>query len=337
MRTGYLTEIRKVEVKELDKLSVGNLDVLIRVKAAGICGSDVHAYSGTHPFRKPPMVLGHEVSGKVVEVGKGVTQFHPGDRVTVEPQKSCGNCTYCKEGSYHLCTSKVMAGVEGWTGSFAEYFLAPESRVYRLPEQVNYDLGVLAEPLAVGVHAVRISRMQLNENVVVLGTGPIGLCAAIAAQETGHKHVFCTDVNDFRLKKAREFGILTVNVERESVETKSKKYAPDGFDVAILTVTSVQVVNQALQLVRRGGRVIIVSVFTSDIPINLGLVQNREIRIEGSNTYTREDFMQSLSILSNRKELEQIITHHIGFDGINKAMEELTSSETQALKIIVQP
>ncbi|MEK1831199.1 zinc-binding dehydrogenase [Priestia megaterium] len=152
----------------------------------------------------------------------------------------------------------------------------------------------------------------------------------------GRGECFCTDINDFRLKTANSLGIKTINVEKESIEIKTYSYAPDGFDIAIVSVTSPAVINQALQLVRRGGRVIIVSVFTSDIPINMGTIQANEIEIKGSNVYTSEDFNQSLRILTERaQDLEYIVTHHMKLNEINEAMQELNNPKNQALKIII--
>ncbi|MFP3668779.1 alcohol dehydrogenase catalytic domain-containing protein [Priestia sp. SIMBA_032] len=336
MKTGFLERQGLVRVKEFETPSIGREEVLIKVVVAGICGSDVHAYHGTHPFRRAPMILGHEVAGEVVSIGSEVKKIKVGDRVTVEPQKNCGTCSYCRNGEYNLCKTKIMAGVGGWLGTFAEYFVAPEQRVYTLPSSISYDIGVLAEPLAVGVHAARIGNVQEHEKAIVLGTGPIGILSAVAMQSMGVENVFCTDINDFRLKTANSLGIKTINVEKESIETKTYSYAPDGFDIAIVSVTSPAVINQALQLVRRGGRVIIVSVFTSDIPLNMGAIQANEIEIKGSNVYTSEDFNQSLRILTERaQDLEHIVTHHMKLSEINEAMQELNNSKNQALKIII--
>ncbi|MCL6597602.1 MAG: alcohol dehydrogenase catalytic domain-containing protein [Alicyclobacillus macrosporangiidus] len=338
MKVGYLVETGRVEVREVEEPKVGEGDVLLRVTAAGICGSDIHAYHGTHPFRHAPMVLGHEVAGEVVAVGSAVRDVHVGDRVTVEPQKACGVCVYCRQGAYNLCVTKVMAGVGGWIGSFAEYFVAPEERVYILPGDLDDDLGLLAEPLAVGVHAVKLAGVHADSTVAVLGTGPIGLLAATAAQAANAKSVFCTDVNPFRLGVAREFGLHALNAKEASVENTILSYAPDGCDVVLLTVSSQQALEQALRIVKRGGKVIVVSIFSAPVQIPLGVVQLNEIELKGSNTYTRDDFLTAIKVLQARcGDLTKVITHHVTLEGINEAMEMLTNPLNEALKIVVQP
>jgi L-iditol 2-dehydrogenase len=136
------------------------------------------------------MVLGHEVAGEVVEVGSSVTSVKVGDRVTVEPLKACGTCAYCLENNYHLCSSRVGAGTQGWLGSIAEYFAAPEDKVFVLPKSMDFDTGLLVEPLAVAAHAVKLSRLQANENTIIIGTGPIGLLTAAASQARVSRMLF---------------------------------------------------------------------------------------------------------------------------------------------------
>ena len=168
MSTGYLSELSKVVVKEFDVPDFDEHSVLVKVKAAGICGSDLHAFHGSHPFRKAPMILGHEAAGEVVKVGAKVKQLKVGDRIAVEPIKACGKCSYCLSGNYNLCPERVIAGVRGWLGTFAEYFVLPEQRAHKLPPELDYDLGVLAEPLAVGTHAVRLANIKKGSTCVVL-------------------------------------------------------------------------------------------------------------------------------------------------------------------------
>jgi L-iditol 2-dehydrogenase len=338
MKTGYLSKVGQVEIRELETPPVGDEEVLIKVKAAGICGSDIHAFHGTHPFRKPPMVLGHEVTGEVVRIGAGVKGIGIGDRVTVEPLRSCGMCTYCRENNYHLCTSRLSAGTGNWLGSFAEFFSAPADKVYVLPGTMDYDSGLLVESLAVGVHAVKYSSLADSETAVVIGTGPIGLLSAVAAQARGSKNIVCTDLNDYRLSIARELGFHTVNVSKDSIEDKMRELAPDGFDVAFLTVSSEKAVNQALRLVRGRGRVMVITIFGSRISFDLGLVQLREIEVKGSMAYTREDFQLALEILSeNGERLKRVVTHHVGLAGIGDAIHLLSDPTNSALKIAVLP
>jgi L-iditol 2-dehydrogenase len=338
MSTGYLSELSKVVVKEFDVPDFDEHSVLVKVKAAGICGSDLHAFHGSHPFRKAPMILGHEAAGEVVKVGAKVKQLKVGDRIAVEPIKSCGKCSYCLSGNYNLCPERVIAGVRGWLGTFAEYFVLPEQRAHKLPPELDYDLGVLAEPLAVGTHAVRLANIKKGSTCVVLGTGTVGLLAGVAAQEAGAGRVYCTDLNRFRLQIAKALGLYPIKADEVSVEETVKSFAPDGADVVLLAFTSPSVVDQALRLVKRGGTIIVIALFTDPIAVDLNTLQANEIDLKGTNVYTKEDFQSAIRILVKRKEdLRKAVTHHVNLEGINGALEMLGDPNSVAIKVIVHP
>jgi len=338
MRTGYLSEVGKVEVKGFEVPEFDDNSVLMKVKAAGICGSDLHAFHGSHPFRKPPMILGHEATGDVVKLGANVKGLRVGERITVEPIKACGKCEYCLGGAYNLCPQRVGAGVSGWLGAFAEYFVVPEQRVHKLPPELDYELGVLVEPLAVGTHAVRLSEMRPGSTCVVLGTGTVGMLAGVAAQAAGAARVYCTDLNRFRLRTAEALGLYPIKADEVSAEETVKSFAPYGADVVLVAFTSPHVVDQALKIVKRGGKVIIIALFTDPVAFDINTLQGSEVGLKGSHIYTKEDFQSAIRILVERKEdLRKAITHHVGLDGIGGALEMLTDPNSPAIKIIVQP
>ncbi|MGA2961317.1 MAG: alcohol dehydrogenase catalytic domain-containing protein [Candidatus Korobacteraceae bacterium] len=338
MKTGYLSDLSKVVVKEFEVPDFDEHSVLVKVKAAGICGSDLHAFHGSHPFRKPPMILGHEAVGEVVKLGAKVKELKVGDRIAVEPIKSCGSCSYCLSGNYNLCPEKVIAGVRGWLGTFAEYFVLPEQRAHKLPEELDYELGVLAEPLAVGTHAVRLANIKKGSTCAVLGTGTVGLLAGVAAQEAGAGRVYCTDLNRFRLQIAKTLGLYPIKADEVSVEETIKSFAPDGADVVLLAFTSPSVVDQALRLVKRGGTIIVIALFTDPIAVDLNTLQANEIDLKGTNVYIKEDFQRAIRILVKRKEdLRKAITHHVNLEGVNGALEMLADPNSVAIKVIVHP
>ncbi len=338
MKTGYLSETGKVEVRSFEVPEFDDNSVLMKVKAAGVCGSDLHAFHGSHPFRKAPMILGHEATGDVVKLGANVKGLQAGDRITVEPIKSCGKCSYCLSGAYNLCLQRVGAGVGGWLGAFAEYFVVPEQRVHKLPPALDYELGVLAEPFAVGTHAVRVTEMRKGSTCVVLGTGTVGMLAGVAAREAGAVRVYCTDLNRFRLKTAEALGLHPIKADEVSVEETIKSFAPDGADAVFIAFTSPDVVNQALRLVKRGGKIIVIALFADPIAIDINTLQGNEVSLKGSHIYTSEDFQSAIKILVKRKEdLRKAITHHVGLDGIGGALEMLADPNSAAIKVIVQP
>ena len=163
MRAATLETTGKIVVGEVDDLSVGADEALIKVAYAGVCGSDVHSFEGTHPFRHPPVVLGHEVAGTVEALGPEAKGLAIGDRVTVMPYVACGVCHTCQRGLTYICENKVVPGSKGWVGTFAEYFVAKDRITYKLGENTSLKRGLLAEPLAVGVHSVRRARVAKGE------------------------------------------------------------------------------------------------------------------------------------------------------------------------------
>ena len=220
MRAGYMPAIRQAEFRDdmpepmIEKAD----DVKIKVVNCGICGSEVHAYHGLHPFRIPPIVSGHEVAGDVVEVGPGVTRFKVGDRVTVEPHYGCGHCWYCGHGLYNVCPDKKVLGAGGWSGGLGEYIVTPEQTVVKLPDTLSYEEGALIEPVANGMYAVRHSNITPETNIVVIGCGPIGIGDFLCARLWNPKSILMVDVSDFNLQKAREMGAeLTCNSRRENL------------------------------------------------------------------------------------------------------------------------
>jgi L-iditol 2-dehydrogenase len=338
MKTAYLVDTHKIEIVQMETPVIGKNEVLIQVKGAGICGSDIHAFHGTHPFRTPPMTLGHEVAGVIVSVGEDVTRLKVGERVTVEPQKFCGQCSACGRGLYNLCHLRKTPGVGEWLGTFAEYFVAPEEQVYPLPEGMDYEVGLLAEPLAVGVHALRLASVASGFTAAVLGTGPIGLLAAVAAQESGAAQVFCSDVNRYRLQVAQELGLQSVQVQEEDLEEVVKQRTGEGCDVAIVTVSSPKVVNQALKIVRRGGHVIVISVFGSEISFDMSTVQLSEINVKGSMVYNPDDFKEAMNILERRHDqLKTLVTHQVNIEEVAEAFRMLDKPEHEAIKVMIKP
>jgi len=337
MRTGFLSELRKVEVRISEVPRLDDQSLLIKVKAAGICGSDFHAFHGSHPFRRPPMVLGHEAAGEIVKVGAKVEGLKVGDRIAVEPLRVCGKCPSCRAGSYNLCRERVAAGLGGWLGTFAEYFVLPQQRAHKLPNELDYDLAVLAEPLAVGTHAVRIANVKKGAVCAVLGAGTIGLLAGVAAQQAGAKRVYCTELNSYRLAAAKALGLWALNAAEVSPEETIRAYAPFGVDVVLVAFPSPKALQQALRLVKRGGRVIVIALFTEPVTFDMNLLQE-EVELKGSIYYTREDFRSALRILVRRKkDLRRLVTHHVDLAGVSGALHMLADPDTAAIKIIVQP
>lgn len=320
--------------KELPKINKN--EVLIKVKSVGICGSEVHAFMGTHPFRKPPSVLGHEMIGVVIDKGSNVNSIKIGECVTVEPQISCGRCTYCKDGFYNLCNQKIILGTDKWDGAFAEYIAAPKQTVYKIPNEISEVEGILIEPLAVGVHAVKIAGVKKDDKVAILGSGPIGLLTAVSAHHAGAKTICLTDVQDRKLSIGKILGATdVVNTTKQSLLKYTQKNI-GKFDHVFLTVGHKQVANEALKIIKKRGKIITVALFNEKVAIDLNQVMLSEISVIGSSMYVKEDFKKAIEIIGSKNyQLKELVTDRFEFEEIKKAMDKACTKSGSPIKIVV--
>ena len=340
VRAAVLTRVRRIEMQELPKPRPRPDEVLIRVRAAGVCGSDVHGFLGTHPYRKPPAVMGHEVSGDVEEVGSEVRSFRAGDRVIVVPQRSCGSCLYCRTGSPHLCTAKVMMGTSAWPGSFGEYVVAPEGTVIGIPDNLSYEEGVMCEPLAVGVHCARRARIGIGDSVLVLGSGTIGLCCIAAARAAGATRIVATDAHDFNLELARKVGagaLFNVRGEGDLSRVVAEHVRPEGVDVAVVAAGLSPVVDQALANVRKLGRVALVALFDGAVSIAEPFhIIGKELEVVGVITYVHEDFHTAIDLIgSGAANVKGMVTHVLPIERAHRAMEIVHEKTENNAKVIL--
>ncbi|MBP1934570.1 zinc-dependent alcohol dehydrogenase [Ammoniphilus resinae] len=329
----------QVVVKDVTDPVVGDYDVRIKVKAAGICGSDIHTYKGIHPFRKPPVIIGHEVAGDVVEVGSKVTRIKIGDRVTVEPQAGCGVCEDCINGRINYCGDRLAPGVKNWYGSMAEYFVAPESTVFVLPDVLNYHHGVVVEPFAVGVHAVFKGGVSLGDRVAILGAGPIGLLTQAAAIAAGATTILTTDVFDYALEAARDLGATsTLNIRQHADwVSEAKKLVGGSIDIVFIAAGVPGIVNQALSLLRRGGKIITVAMFHEEQALDIMQLQGQEKEIVGSYTYTRKDMLKAIQLLAAGKvKTESLISHVLPYSQADLGFRLVERKEDRSLKVLIE-
>jgi L-iditol 2-dehydrogenase len=336
LKAALFDEIKHLSFVEKDVPEIEAHEVLIQVVTAGICGSEVHAYIGTHPFRKPPSILGHEIVGKIVRTGEKVGEFQVGDVVTVEPHVGCGNCEQCLDGRYNLCKEKTVLGTQKWDGGFAEYMKAPEQAVYKIPDSIPPHLAVLAEPLAVGVHAVNVADVKEGDKVAILGSGPIGLLTAVAAHYKGAETICLTDAVDSNLEIGKKLCATDgVNVRERSI----KDYAETNigeFDHVFLTFGHPSVIEDAFSVVKRKGKIISIALFEDKAAIDLNQVMISELQIFGSSMYVKEDFNDAIDILTSQKyKLESLVTHRFAFDEISAAMETALTKEGSPIKIVL--
>ena len=288
MRQAVMTAPGVIAYREVPVPQIGPTELLLRVRRIGVCGSDIHVYHGLHPYTTYPVVQGHEVSAAVEAVGSGVRGFKPGDTVTVMPQVFCGTCLPCRSGRYNICDNLKVMGFQT-TGTASEYFAVDADKCLAIPSSMNADEGAMVEPLAVAVHALGRLESVTGKRIAVYGAGPIGNLTAQAAKGLGAESVLVTDTSEHRLALARECGVdHAVNpAVTDTGEAIAERFGPGKADAALECVGIEQTIGQAVANARKGSDIVVVGVFGALPRVDLGLVQDRELRLCGTLMYTR--------------------------------------------------
>jgi len=288
MEALLLKEYLKLEVVPMPVPEIGPDDVLVRVRACGICGSDVHGFDGSTGRRIPPLVMGHEAAGEVAQTGANVHDLAPGDRVTFDSTIYCGQCYFCSRGDVNLCDNRQVLGVSPGEyrrhGAFAEYVSVPRRIMYRLPDNLTYEQAALIEAASVAVHAVNLTPLELGASGVVVGSGMIGLLTLQALRAAGCAHVISIDVEDSRLAMARSLGATdTINSKSTDAAAAIRELTGGrGADVAIECVGATDPIRTAIASVRKGGAVTLVGNIAPTAELPLQSVVTRQIRVQGS-------------------------------------------------------
>ncbi|UXS37147.1 zinc-binding dehydrogenase [Staphylococcus delphini] len=330
---GHLEVLDRDEKKPLDK------QVKIEVKYAGICGTDLHTFEG-HYKVNAPVTLGHEFSGEIVEVGKDVTEFKVGDRVTSETTfYVCNECRYCKEKDYNLCNYRKGLGTQV-DGGFAKYVIAREESVHRLPENVSYESAAMTEPLACAYHAVSKVKVNTGDVAVVMGPGPIGLFVAQVLKSKGAVVVITgLDSDEKRLEKAKELKMdYVVNLQQSNLEEIVKDITEGyGADIVMECSGAVPAAKQGLSLLRKKGSYGQVGIFkTVEIPFDMEKVIQKELTIVGSRSQKPDDWEPSLQLMSKGLvDAEALITEEFYIDEWDKAYQHLKSGD--GIKALLKP
>ncbi len=341
MRAAVLEATGKLVLKDVPVPEITRPDeVLIQVKMVGVCGSEVHAFHGTHPFRKAPAILGHEMSGVVAAVGKDVTGLQPGERVVVDPQWTCGQCEYCRRGDINLCPSKRVLGTQLWPGAFGEYITAPQAAVFPLPASLSFEQGSLIEPLTVGVHVARRAGIGPGTAVVVLGSGSIGGMVSASARAFGAGPVIAADIRQHCLDAARERMGATHDFrlpDPNFAEAVKALTGGQGADVVVVAADEPALVDLALEIIRRRGTIVLVALLT-EAPLNfMGFkVIAKEAHIIGSTMANAQDVRDSIALAtSGQVDVSGIATHHLPIEAAQRGMEMAHTKEDGAIKVIL--
>jgi L-iditol 2-dehydrogenase len=344
MRAAFLTGLREVEVREVpDPSLVRDTDVLIRIGAVGICGSDLHYYSegriGDQVVRYP-FIVGHECAGTVERVGAGVGRLKPGDRVAVDPAVVCGSCDQCLAGRPNTCRRLLFLGTPGQLpGALGELIVVPEKNGFPLPPELSMEEGALIEPLAIALHGLHLTGEPVPASAAVLGAGPIGLCVLLALKAFGTPRVLATDRIDRRVETALQQGASWAgNPDREDVAARMKTIEPGGLDAVYECCGDEGALSQAVEVLRPGGRLLIIGIPAPDrISFDIHALRRKEISLR---SVRRQRFRvgQAIGLLKERRlDLRFMATHRFELEETRAAFELAAGYRDGVIRALIRP
>ena len=342
MKVAVMLGIGKMGFEERDIPEVKDDEVLVRLEYVGICGSDLHYYEtgaiGDYVV-KPPFVLGHEPGGVVVETGKNVKHLKVGDRVALEPGKTCGHCEFCKTGRYNLCPDVVFFATPPVDGVFQEYVAHEADLCFKLPDHVSTMEGALIEPLAVGFHAAMQGEAKAGQTAVVMGAGCIGLVTMMALKAMGVSRVYVVDIMQKRLDKAMELGADGVinGSEVDAVETVMKLTEGKGCDLAVETAGTQITTVQAIHMTKKGSTIVLVGYSKSgEMTLPMSLVLDKELTFKTVFRYRHIYPMAIEAVASGKVNLKGIVTDIFSLDDVQKAMDYSVSNKSDVVKAVIK-
>ena len=343
MKSLVLTEPKVLRIQESPTPDLAADEVLIRVKACGICGSDVHGYDGSSGRRIPPLIMGHEAAGVIEGMGAKVEGFSLGDRVTFDSTVYCGECEYCLEGKVNLCDRRMVLGVSCGEyrrhGAFAEYVAVPSRILYKLPPSLPFEHAAMIEAVSVAVHAVGRVKFQPGDVSVVVGAGMIGLLLVQAARAAGCDRVIAVDLDKDRLKLAEELGATqSINpLESDTIETILGATAGQGARVSFEVVGSTPTVETAIQATRKGGAVVLVGNLAPQVEFPLQSVVTREITLFGSCASAGE-YPKCIELMDKGAiKVSPLISAQATLEEGAEWFDRLYAKEAGLMKVILQP
>ena len=337
------TEPYKFEFKDVPQPKPGDEEILVRVKAVGICGSDVHGYTGKTGRRIPPIIMGHEASGVVEAVGKKAQDIAVGDRITFDSTVYCNQCQWCRAGRVNLCDNRQVLGVSipafRRDGCLAEYVVMPWWITYKLPEAVSFEEAALVEPAAVSMHAARITPIDVNDVVAVVGAGPIGLFAIQAVKVKGAGKVIAFDVREERLTLARQLGAdITINPSAGDIVVELKRALGRSDVDAVLDAVGVPAAfDLGFKIVKRGGHLTLIGNVTPQITMNWQDLIMRELNLHGSFAIANEYRAVLDLIAQGRIQTKPLISKTLPLSEGQGAFDVLHKGDPKLFKIVLHP
>lgn len=345
MRAVILSGPNEFAPGELEKPAIGDNDILLEMKKAAICGTDIRILEGTkRKGVRYPSVIGHEMCGIICEVGQNVKGYKVGEKVAIANVIPCHSCHSCLTGRENACMNRKAIGYE-FNGGFEEYVLIPEiciesGNVIKLPEQVSFAEGALIEPLSCCIRGLKNAGTGFNDTVLVVGAGPIGLMHLQLSKIVGAKEVIVSEPISSRRKKAEKLGAdCVVDPTKENLEQIIMERTNGlGVDVIIMAIGVPAIINSTLKLCRKGGTVNLFAGFagTGEAMIEVNTIHYNEINVNGSTAYKREDYLEAADMVINQKvNLEEIVTHTFKIEEFQKAYEICKGGD--GLKVLIEP
>jgi len=343
MKALVLKEYRRFAIEDVAVPAVQAGEVLVRVRACGICGSDVHGMDGSSGRRIPPLIMGHEAAGEIVQLGDGITNWQAGDRVTFDSTVYCGECPYCRRGRVNLCVNRQVLGVSCGEyrrhGAFAEFVAVPQRILYRLPGQLSFEQAAMVEAVSVAVHAVRRTPPVSGASATVVGTGMIGLLVVQALHVAGCRQIIAVDVDEGRLQLARKLGAThVVRADGLTVPEQIRELTGgQGADVALEAVGLPPTVETAIESVRKGGSVTLIGNLKPHVDLPLQKVVTRELSLIGTCASAGE-YPECLDLIaSGRINVTEFISATPPLEEGARWFERLYAGEKGLMKVVLKP
>ena len=342
MKVAVMTGIGKMGFEERDIPKPAADEVLVKLEYVGICGSDMHYYEtgaiGDYVV-EPPFVLGHEPGGTVVEVGADVKHLKVGDRVALEPGKTCGKCEFCKQGKYNLCPDVIFFATPPVDGVFQEYVAHEAGLCFRLPDNMSTMEGALIEPLAVGMHAANQGGAHLGQTAVVTGAGCIGLCTLLSLRAMGVSKIIVVDIMQKRLDKALELGAdYVINGKEEDTVARIRELTGGkGADLGIETAGSQITASQLIQAAKKGSTIVFVGYSASgEMTLPIGMALDKELNFKTVFRYRNIYPMAIEAVSSGRINIKNIVTDYFELDDIKNALDSCVNNKAEIVKGVIK-
>jgi L-iditol 2-dehydrogenase len=343
MKALVLKEYRRLAIEDVPMPAMQSGEVLVRVRACGICGSDVHGMDGSSGRRIPPIIMGHEAAGEIAELGNGVGGWRKGERVTFDSTISCGECWFCQRGEVNLCENRRVLGVSCGDyrrhGAFAEFVAVPQRILYRLPDQLSFEQAAMVEAVSVAVHAVKRTPAVADSSVVVVGAGMIGLLVVQALRVFGCKRIIAFDLDDDRLRLAARLGATeTIKADGSSLSEKIRALTGGrGVDAAMEVVGLPETVAAAIESVRKGGSVTLVGNLKPRVDLPLQSVVTRELSLVGTCASAGEYPLCLELIAGGKINVTEFISATPPLEEGARWFERLYAGEKGLMKVVLKP